>query len=191
MYPAQGAWSEEEYLALTDGTNRLIEFTDGPLEFLAMPTGIHQRIVKCLFLLLTAFVDDNDLGEVLPGGVRVNTLKGKFRIPDVLFLSLQHEEEWGGDRFFKGTDLAIEVVGDDDDSHERDYQAKVVTYAEARIPEYWIVDPKEKKITILALADGAAKYVEHGVFTPGETAVSRLLDGFRVEVEEVFNAAKG
>ena len=46
LHPLQGAWSESEYLALH--TNRLIEYADGCLEFLPMPTLFHQAIV--LFL---------------------------------------------------------------------------------------------------------------------------------------------
>jgi hypothetical protein len=34
----QGRWSEDEYLVLTDHRNRLVEFTDGFLEILPMPT---------------------------------------------------------------------------------------------------------------------------------------------------------
>ena len=46
LYPSQGTWSEEEYLALTNSSNRLIEFTDGFLEVLPMPTDKHQTILK-------------------------------------------------------------------------------------------------------------------------------------------------
>jgi hypothetical protein len=40
--PEQGAWTEEQYLRLTDHTNQLVEFTDGVLEVLPMPTDRHQ-----------------------------------------------------------------------------------------------------------------------------------------------------
>jgi hypothetical protein len=36
LFPIQGDWTEAEYLALD--TNHLIEFSDGHLEFLPMPT---------------------------------------------------------------------------------------------------------------------------------------------------------
>ena len=45
-YPLQGDWTEEEYLALE--TNRLVEFSDGFLEFLPMPSLIHQLIADFL-----------------------------------------------------------------------------------------------------------------------------------------------
>ena len=38
VLPPQGRWSDEEYLWLTDRCNRLIEFTDGHVQELPMPT---------------------------------------------------------------------------------------------------------------------------------------------------------
>jgi Uma2 family endonuclease len=54
----QGSWSVEQYLRLTDQTNRLIEFiefTDGRIEVLPMPPENHQAIVEWLFLALRAY----------------------------------------------------------------------------------------------------------------------------------------
>lgn len=49
LFPYQGEWSEEEYLALD--TNHLIEFDHGSLEFLPMPDIGHQRVVAFLYRL--------------------------------------------------------------------------------------------------------------------------------------------
>ena len=50
ILPPQGEWSEDEYLVLTDHRNRLVEFTDGFLEVLPMPTDKHQSVLEFLFL---------------------------------------------------------------------------------------------------------------------------------------------
>ena len=57
LLPAQGSWSEEEYLVLTDHRSRLVEFTDGFLEVLPTPTDKHQSVLKFLFLALFGFVE--------------------------------------------------------------------------------------------------------------------------------------
>lgn len=190
MFDPQGTWTEAQYLDFTDSTNRIIEFTHGRLEFLAMPSVLHQRIVKFLFRLLDDFVIAKALGEVLPGGIRVRTSDEKFRIPDVIYLANSDQEEWFGDRFFRGASLAIEVVSDDPNSHERDYTTKTADYAEARIPEYWIVDPQEQLITVLTLEKTGTSYREQGTYRAGETVRSELLSGFEVTVEAVFAAGK-
>src|SRR5436853_440952 len=59
-------------------------------------------------------------------------------------------------------------------------------YAEAGIPEYWIVNPESETITVLRL-EGEA-YVECGVYGRGLDAESALLSGFTVGVDAVFDA---
>src|SRR3954454_3526682 len=56
LLPAQGSWSDEGYLWLTGGTNRLIEFTDGYIEVLPMPTPLHQNILQFLFLTFLDYI---------------------------------------------------------------------------------------------------------------------------------------
>jgi hypothetical protein len=65
---------------------------------------------------------------------------------------------------------------------------KRADYAEAGIPEYWIVDPRDETVTVLALEGDA--YVGHGVFAAGDSAASRLLEGFAADVTAVFDAPK-
>src|SRR3954454_25249648 len=84
LFPDQGTWSEEEYLALN--VNRLVEFSHGSLEVLAMPTTSHQLIVAALYRALLAFVTAQELGTVLFAPLRVRLWPGKFREPDLVFL---------------------------------------------------------------------------------------------------------
>lgn len=88
-------------------------------------------------------------------------------------------------RYWTGVDLALEIVSEDDP--ERDTKVKREEYADAGIPEYWIVNPSDKTITVLALED--ARYTEVGVFVRGDVAASRLFAGLSVCVDDVFNAA--
>src|SRR3990170_4537478 len=143
LFPEQGEWSEEAYLDLTDGTNRRIEFTDGRLEFLPMPTEIHESLVRFLFLALYQFVETRKLGEVYFNGIRVRIRPRKIRLPDVLFLHKDHFHV-RHNRVWDGADLAIEVVSDDPKDRERDYEQKLADYAEAKVNEYWIVDPERR-----------------------------------------------
>ncbi len=86
--------------------------------------------------------------------------------------------------FWLGADLVVEIASPN--YVERDTVIKRADYAEAGIPEYWIVNPAEETITVLKLEDGA--YMAHGVFGRGETATSVLLTGLTVSVEAVCDA---
>jgi Uma2 family endonuclease len=186
LYPQQGYWTESEYLSLTDSTNQRIELVDGRLEFLSMPTDIHEELLEFLFEALKAFVNARSLGKVRFAGIRVRTRPGKMREPDVLFLRkenfhLRHNRAWDG------IDLAMEIVSDDPKDRKRDYVDKLAEYAEAGIPEYWIVDYQERTVIVNKLVD--EKYAEHGRFVAGDQAASVLLDGFAIDVKALFEAA--
>jgi Uma2 family endonuclease len=181
LLPHQGSWSEKDYLWLTDSTRRLVEFTDGYIEKLPMPTDKHHTILSLLFLALTTFLTPLG-GEVFFAGIRMRIRAGKFREPDVLALKSAKDPR-RGNRYWSGADLVMEVVSPDDP--ERDLVEKRHDYAEAKIPEYWIVNPLNETITVLRL-EGAA-YSEHGVFGRGQRATSVIVPGFGVHVDDVFN----
>lgn len=186
LYPAQGHWSEGDYLALE--TNRLVEFSDGYIEVLPMPSISHQFIVLFLYETLKRYVKPRRLGRVLVAPARVRLWRGKHREPDV-FLLLSKSARRIHEQYVEGADLVIEVVSGGARDRERDFIEKRQEYAQAAIPEYWIVDPETETVTVLAL-DGDA-YVEHGLFQRGETATSRLLPGFVVAVDKVLTAGRG
>ncbi|MFV9504943.1 MAG: Uma2 family endonuclease [Oscillochloridaceae bacterium umkhey_bin13] len=182
LLPLQGLWTEAQYLKLTDQTNHLIEFSDGIIEVLPMPTRSHQLIVRWLFLALYHFLQPRG-GLVLFAPLRLQIRPGKQREPDIL-LVLEENDPRNQDAFWLGADLVVEVVSPDDP--ERDLKLKRYDYAEARIPEYWIVNPLDETITLLTLV--GESYAEHGVFRRGDQAGSLLLEGFSVSVDEVFDA---
>jgi len=178
----QGTWSEEEYLVLTDDRNRLIEYTDGFLEVLPMPTDRHQTVLQFLFLAFLHLITPKD-GKVRFAPLRLRIRSGKFREPDLMLL-LSAKDPRRQNRFWLGADLALEVVSED--KPERDLVEKRTDYAEVHVPEYWIVNPETETITILRLHGDA--YEEAGVFRRGQSAASILLPEFSVAVAEVFDA---
>jgi len=179
----QGHWTEAQYVRLTDHLRRLLEFTDGRLEVLPMPTDQHQSISRFLFLALFSFVQDRG-GTVLHAPLRLRLRNGKFREPDLLLVR-NAEDARSGDRFWTGADAVVEVVSPD--GPERDLVHKRGDYAEAAIPEYWVVDPRTETVTVFKLEDG--RYVESGVYDRHARATSAILPGFGVDVGDVFDAA--
>jgi Uma2 family endonuclease len=178
----QGLWTTEQYLRLTNYSNRLVEFTDGKLEVLPMPTDRHQAISQFLLFALAAFLQPRG-GKILYSPLRLQIREGKFREPDLIVMRDARDPR-RQNAYWLGADLVIEIVSPD--NPERDFVEKRGDYAEAGIPEYWIVYPEEEAITVLEL--GGDRYVEHGVFRRGETASSVLLEGFAVRVNEVLDA---
>lgn len=185
LYPPQGDWSEEAYLALPGGMQ--VEFSEGRVEVLPMPTMAHHFVVLYLYRLLNEFVRTRSLGWVLAAPLPVRLRPRVCREPDIVFLSADRPERRAGD-YPDGADFVMEVVSGGREDRRRDLVVKRAEYAGAGIREYWIVDPDERMITVLHL-DGD-RYNEHGRFTDDAIASSMLLPDFTVPVSDVWAAAQ-
>lgn len=178
----QGLWTEQQYIRLSEQTNRLIEFVDGVLEVISMPTSKHQLIVGFLYRMLYALLEQRG-GIVTFAALPLQLRPGKYREPDILLL-LDRADPRFQDSFWLGADLVMEVVSPDDP--KRDTQTKRLEYAEAAIREYWIVNPLDETITVLTLR--GTTYVEHGIFRRGQQTTSTLLADLVVSTGDVFDA---
>lgn len=146
-----------------------------------MPTHVHQMIVAFLYGLLKAFVDRNDPGGVVLFAPLPMRLKpGKFREPDILYMGSGHLSRIHD--YWEGADLVIEVVSPSNSAH--DHETKRAEYAQATIPEYWIVDPLNRQIIVCTLE--GTTYRQAGVYGEGAIAASVLLEGWAVSVDSVL-----
>ena len=100
----------------------------------------------------------------------------RFREPDILLLRDAHDPR-RQNRFWLGADLVVEVVSEDDP--QRDTIEKVADYAAASIPEYWIVNPLDETITVLALR--GQDYAAHGSFRSGPDRLFGAAGGLQAE----------
>jgi Uma2 family endonuclease len=164
----------EEFLAYDDGTDYLYELEQGEL-VLILESEINRRIEM---FLLAYFVR---LGipsyrltmktEIAVSGARVSV-----RVPDLVVLSEELATELeGASRSIILMDMAppslvVEVVSPN--QQNRDYRYKRSEYGARGIPEYWIVDPIDRKVTILEWVEGL---YEERVCTGEDAIVSPLL----------------
>ena len=181
LFPPQGDWTIDDYLALDARTNHLIEYSEGRIEILKMPSIYHQIIAKLLYRLLDAYIFERNLGEVFFAPTKIKLWEGKIREPDVFFVSHENyakrTKQW-----FEAINLAIEIISPDDPS--RDLRDKRLEYEQAGIAEYWNVDPRTSEVTVLTLAD--KRYEHHGTFGTEDVATSILLPDFHVQVNKLF-----
>ena len=179
LLPAQGRWTEEDFLKFQ--TNRMAELVNGRLEILPMPNLKHQSLVVWLFDSLRAAVPER--GLVLFAPLPIRLFAGTLREPDLLYIAPENLPS-SNVEYPSHIDLAVEVVSQGSEAHKRDYVDKRADYARAGVSEYWIVDPQEQHVIVLALQDGI--YQELGTFRPGQIATSKLLSAWSVNVEQLF-----
>jgi Uma2 family endonuclease len=186
LYPRQGEWTEADYLALPE-TNRIVELSEGRLIVPDMAGDPHQLAVGELFAVVRTFVRDHQLGYVRVAPLPVRLWPGKFREPDILFMSRDHGDR-RGEQYWGVPDLVIEVISprtEHSSGTERtDRRDKFEEYALAGIPEYWLVDPPRHTIEVFVLRDGVYHLLEK--WGPGEIARSEILNGLEVPVAAVL-----
>lgn len=179
LFPLQGDWSEERYLRFHE--KLLMEFEDGFVRVLPMPTTSHQDIVLFLLELLILFTRSKQLGKVLMAPIKVRMKERSYREPDLVFMLKEHLDRVH-EQYWDGADLVVEVVSPD--HPPRDYEEKRADYAKAGIPEYWIVDPQTRRVLILALQGDT--YIEHSKAEVEGIASSKLLNGLTIDAKACF-----
>ena len=177
LYPRQGEWTEEAYMEVSERVNRHVELSDGILEVHALPTPEHQATVLVTRDRVKEHVLPRKLGVVLTAPMPVRLWEGKVREPDVMFMLAEHRDRRGPQRW-EGADWVAEVVSPE--SVKRDTLEKRGEYARAGVREYWLIDPDARRVTVLVLREGV--YEVDGEYGPADRVVSRLLEGFEVDL---------
>ena len=169
----------EEFLAWVDEDTHA-EWVDGEV-FVFMPVKrSHVEIVAFLFLVLGYFATRSRIGRAYTAPVPLLLRGGRsMREPDVVVLLNDNRGRFTSDGIVGMADLVVEVVSSD--SVTRDRRDKLREYAEARIPEYWIVEGREGRngMTMLRLHE-EGYYVE---IIPDEDGLlrSQVLPGLWID----------
>ena len=185
--------SFEDYLAYDDGTGTRYELVEGKLSPMSLGTGRHGAIaeflndqfrdaIKAAGLPWTS--KDMRIGVRSPRGGRWDT----SRVPDVTVLPIAQWEAMADREAVINLSeppplLVVEVVSESTKS--ADYRAKYSEYSVLKIPEYWIVDPLEAKVTICQLNEG--RYDE-AVFTDESVIQSPTFPTLKLTVAQVLTA---
>lgn len=182
-WPAQGAWTYEDYLRLPDDGRRY-EIIEGVLYVINAPDFDHQQAVHQIAVALELWARAQDGGIILTAPFEVH-LPGiaKPVQPDVLFIAAERRPT-PGDQFFEGPpDLVVEVLSPS--TIRTDRIVKFSAYERAGVREYWLVDPKTRSVEIYTLTEG--EFALLGQFGPGEQARSEVLAGLEVAVDGLFS----
>ena len=185
-WPAQGAWTYDDYCRLPDDGRRY-EVIRGHLYVSPAPSIEHQRAVQRLNRKLDSFALDNDLGEVLTSPIDVllpREIASPVQ-PDIVFFRKGNEAPPGALNYRGVPDLIVEVLSPG--TRRLDIQIKLPACRDAGVPEVWHVDPQAREITVYVLSDDRTRYVELCRGRVGEGVFSRVLPGIEVEVGKIFS----
>jgi Uma2 family endonuclease len=172
----------EEFLEAEVEEGYRYELARGVLEVSEVPDDPHGDVVCNLYRavarydaqhprVIRRFGGGNEFQILLPGMI-------SGRNPDLGVVLWGAPKDWRGRRI---PSLAAEVVSRR--AIERDYVTKRAEYLAYGLLEYWIVDPLERKVTVL---------IRHGdvwneaVYRDEQVIVSLVLPGFATTVAELW-----
>ncbi len=183
--PAQGEWTYDDYALLPDDGKRY-EVIRGELYKSAAPRPLHQRVITRLAFFLEGYLQESKLGTVFvaPIDVILPDKLGEPVQPDIVVIRRESLPVVGELNIQGAPDLVMEVLWPSNPSH--DVRLKYEIYAEAGVPEYWIIDPRERTAEIHVLRDGSYRLL--GSFGEDEVARSEVLAGFAVLVNGIVPA---
>lgn len=183
LFPKQGHWREEDYFALPE-TTQIVELKDGVVIVSPALDDDHQDTVVQLLTLLNVYVLANQLGTVRVAPYDVRLAPGLIRQPDVLFIRHEHRSRIQEGILNGAPDWVAEVVSPG--SRQTDEVEKLAEYRQAGVPEYWLLDPRQRTIRVYVLREGASDYTLAATYTSGQTARSETIAGFEVTVDSIF-----
>ena len=181
--PQQGFWTYDDYAVLDDGEH--YEIVNGVLHMTPSPSWSHQEIVGEIFAHLRAYIRSSGLGGVFIAPIDVELASNTVFQPDVVVLLKTSQRKLKERHIVGAPDLVVEVVSPSSETHDR--YRKLVAYARAGVPEYWIVDPDARTVEVLILESG--EYHSPGVFRGKATLPSQIAPALQVQVEQFFVSA--
>jgi Uma2 family endonuclease len=160
------------------------EIIEGELFVSCSPGLTHERVAINLILLIGKFLETSPIGEIVANvGVILSDFSGV--IPDiVVFLNEQRETIITNDRLTGPPALVIEILSPGSANVRRDRVSKLNLYAKHGVPEYWIVDPKDK--TLDRFVRKGSSLVLQETLQHEDLLTTTVLPGFSCPVNSVF-----
>ena len=179
-------WDRARWETLPDDGNRY-EVIDGVLYMTTAPSAFHQWILRQITRVLYAQIDDVDVGVTLYAPIGVFMPGCDPVQPDLLVIRTEDLSIIHDRRVYGVPALLIEVLAPS--NAEKDTEIKRKAYAQAGVPEYWIIRPATRDLLVYTEPDDSlGDYVQSQRVASDAELVSPTLP-VRAQVASFFAGA--
>jgi Uma2 family endonuclease len=159
------------------------ELLHGEVQVTPAPATRHQFGVQNLTVSLGPHVIKNHLGEVLTAPLDVRLGEDTVFEPDLIFISNACagiiQENW-----IEGApDLVVEVLSPSTAAYDR--ARKLAVYAEAGVPNVWLLDSQIKTVEVLKLRE--KKYLVDATLAGDQVLTANLFTGWQLPLRDLFD----
>ena len=170
----------KDYCATPD--DERYELLDGKLMMVPAPNRKHQEILGRLYIELSRFNEEHELGKVYMALFDVVLSDTDVVQPDLLWISRSREDRLTDENVRGAPDLVIEILSPP--TTDRDLGYKHDVYGRHGVLEYWIVDPVAETIAVHRQGDGRLELAE--TFGRRDTLRTALLHGLELKLDDIF-----
>jgi Uma2 family endonuclease len=184
LRPPPGEATEQDVIDVHKRGGRICELIDGTLVEKVMAS-YESLLAGALLHFLYLFLDEHDLGVVLPGDGLLRLFPGQVRAPDVSFISWKRmpNQEFPRDAIASlAPDLAVEILSPS--NTEAEMRRKLQDYFQAGSKLVWIVDPEARTVRVHTSPRRLVRLTEEDTLTGG-----KVLPGFSLSIRAWFARA--
>ncbi len=185
--PLQRRYTLEEFWALPEREDRArYNLIGGYLFMVPPPNPPHGDLAANMMRALNRFLDAKGIrgkAHFPPEAIYRCAENSTYLEPDMMYVSDDLREEMGSRR--TSADIVFEFLSRSTAVYDR--TTKADTYLALGVRELWLVDPVTETIEVrypTELRD--TRVWEIYIYERGEHAESRVLDGWQVSVDEIF-----
>lgn len=183
--PSQGHWTYADWEALPDDGNRY-EIIDGVLYMTTAPSYFHQWIVRRLDAFVGVPAEQQGLGFAATAPIGVMMPNSDPVQPDFVVV-LKANAAIIHDRRIRGVpDLIVEVLSPGTAAY--DERVKLLAYGNAGVPEYAIVDPRSRTLSLYQ-RDQLGRWMLPRVMGERETVAFACLPTLSFTIGDLFAGA--
>jgi Uma2 family endonuclease len=166
------------------------DIIDGEMVMSAAPTGKHQEIIGNIYVVVRAYLRENQRGIVIfaPCDIVIRRDPLRTRQPD-LFIFLWGRDDIGDLESLLeqpvievAPDITIEIISKNETRRAR--AAKIEDYHHIGVKECWVVSPQALTVEVLRLSPEVIRTV--GIYGVGMRVQSEILEGLDLAVDDIF-----
>ncbi len=172
----------EEFRRLPDDGKRY-ELIHGEVHLTPSPTTKHQFALQNLSRSLDPFVFKHRLGEIFVAPLDVRLSRDTAVQPDLIFISNSRASIIKENYIDGAPDLVVEILSPSTAAHDR--ATKLALYAEAGVPEVWLLETVAKTVEVLKLQ--GKKYLVDSALAGEQKLTSSQFPGWELPLTDLFD----
>ncbi len=172
----------EEFRRLPDDGKRY-ELIHGEVHLTPSPTTKHQFALQNLSRSLDPFVFKHRLGEIFVAPLDVRLSRDTAVQPDPIFISNSRARIIKENYIDGAPDLVVEILSPSTAAHDR--ATKLALYAEAGVPEVWLLETVAKTVEVLKLQ--GKKYLVDSALAGEQKLTSSQFPGWELPLTDLFD----